>query len=433
MSSSLTLGFTLNPEDKYLTPKPVHDLKDLVDARATSRGTPTADARPFTRIGPIQSQTYSPWEISSLGTFVHSQARSFTSHSDSHAFGIDSIWDEFHDLRKIRSAGQHHYLDNQTDDDTDDWWEFAHAASGKLKELLGMSSEHSTNHSPTEELHETMEVKCPLSALEHAITSSPHFSDKDSPVVPVDEILPMLNGLNVLGLDSRREHGSAQTCSPRSPELLGSQYGEAQRNKQPFVDERTDGANNEGLGIGCLEFEDGQNVTLLSMETNFIPIHASASDLECEDYENHRFVDRLNHHSLGSSNRTSDLYSSAFSNTNAWLSQPDTPQTMEFSEYLKDERRLEATDDFQYTESNESATNVNGFLGYQLPEAEHASVLTLKDLPPAHSKQCDSGSSPFEQINGKDLVEKWNEGVEHNKTDLEELFNDLGYLGNMIA
>jgi hypothetical protein len=75
-----------------------------------------------------------------------------------------------------------------------------------------------------------------------------------------------------------------------------------------------------------------------------------------------------------------------------------------------------------------------GFAGYSLSDEEHSSVLTLRNLPGSASKP-PSGDPPFSQQGSKDLVHSWNDGSEHriNMTALEELVEDLGYLGEMIV
>lgn len=75
-----------------------------------------------------------------------------------------------------------------------------------------------------------------------------------------------------------------------------------------------------------------------------------------------------------------------------------------------------------------------GFEGYSLPEAAQSSMLTLRDLP-SSTFQPSSGGSPFSQPGSKDLVHCWNDGSEHrvSMTALDELVEDLGYLGEMIV
>lgn len=74
-----------------------------------------------------------------------------------------------------------------------------------------------------------------------------------------------------------------------------------------------------------------------------------------------------------------------------------------------------------------------GFEGYSLPEEEQSSVLTLRTFPIATFKS-PNGDSLFSQQGSKDLVHSWNDGSEHriHMTALDELVEDLGYLGEII-
>lgn len=130
------------------------------------------------------------------------------------------------------------------------------------------------------------------------------------------------------------------------------------------------------------------------------------------------------------------------------LSQPDTPSISEFGGDFLETRtdsnfephvtlfnvdgpknvRIGSTahlHDTQYPE-------LDGFQGYSLSETEQASVLTLRKSSSA-TLESHGGGSPFGKQGSKDLVRSWNDGSEHRITALEELFDDLGYLGEMIV
>lgn len=130
------------------------------------------------------------------------------------------------------------------------------------------------------------------------------------------------------------------------------------------------------------------------------------------------------------------------------LSQPDTPSISEFGgDFL--ETRIVSNSEPHVTLSNVdgpqnvrigSTSNLHdtqypeldGFQGYSLSETEQASVLTLRKSPTTTLKS-HGGGSPFGKQGRKDLVHSWNDGSEHRITALEELFDDLGYLGEMIV
>ena len=142
------------------------------------------------------------------------------------------------------------------------------------------------------------------------------------------------------------------------------------------------------------------------------------------------------------------------------LSQPISPLRSDFGEALldlRDEHHSEIvsknlSSDFDqlylhptYESSSPSqpapCRGSGGFEGYSLPEEEQTSVLTLRILP-SSTLTSPSGDSPFSQQGSKDIVHSWNDGSEHritspeqriNMTALDELVEDLGYLGEMIV
>ena len=142
---------------------------------------------------------------------------------------------------------------------------------------------------------------------------------------------------------------------------------------------------------------------------------------------------------LISSNRTSGIFSATSTNTGytgcmtpSYYSQPLTPTMSEFggltlNSHHADMSTLEEADEFSdyYLDG--------GFEGYNLPENEHASALTLRNLTNATSKSSLRESSSTNEKSGKKFVERWIDGSKSNKTALEELVDDLGYLGTMIA
>ena len=73
---------------------------------------------------------------------------------------------------------------------------------------------------------------------------------------------------------------------------------------------------------------------------------------------------------------------------------------------------------------------LGGFQGYSLPQDEQGSAHTIKKLPSTHFGHSDHPL--HHQSSNKDLVNSWNDGSEHRMTALEELVDDLGYLGELI-
>lgn len=129
-----------------------------------------------------------------------------------------------------------------------------------------------------------------------------------------------------------------------------------------------------------------------------------------------------------------------------YLAQPDTPAVSEFGcDFV--ETSLVANSETDVTLSNVhglkdarivSTANLydtkypelEGFQGYSLAETEQTSALTLRKFPSSTLESC--GGSPFGKQGSTDLVHSWNDGSEHRITALEELVDDLGYLGELI-
>lgn len=129
------------------------------------------------------------------------------------------------------------------------------------------------------------------------------------------------------------------------------------------------------------------------------------------------------------------------------LSQPDTPSVSEFGGDLLE------TVPCSNSEPRETLSKVHGpknvcigstanlldtqcpqlesFQGNSLSENDQASALTLREFPSTTLKSR-GGGPPFDNRGSKDLVHSWNDGSEHRITALEELVDDLGYLGELI-
>ena len=78
------------------------------------------------------------------------------------------------------------------------------------------------------------------------------------------------------------------------------------------------------------------------------------------------------------------------------------------------------------------ATPLGGFQGYSPHDHAHASAITVRKLPRISSKKTDCAPPFTQQSSKQDLVHSWNDGSEHHVTALEELVDDLGYLGEVI-
>lgn len=122
------------------------------------------------------------------------------------------------------------------------------------------------------------------------------------------------------------------------------------------------------------------------------------------------------------------------------LSQPDTPPISDFGD---DVLGGGIPSDINYCDllgtngprdtftSSLSNRAYPGFQEYSLSEIDQASVLTVCKHPKSSLESRGSGTS-FGQHDSKELVHSWNDGSEHRMTALEELVDDLGYLGKII-
>ena len=109
-------------------------------------------------------------------------------------------------------------------------------------------------------------------------------------------------------------------------------------------------------------------------------------------------------------------------------SQPMTPSVSEFGEFLLDAFHLEDSGPQNLSTEN-SSQPPNRFSGYNLPEAQHASAITLRAEPSSRSKR-PTLDSTFEN---KQLVQNWNDGREHHKKSaLQDLVDEMGYLSSLI-
>lgn len=122
------------------------------------------------------------------------------------------------------------------------------------------------------------------------------------------------------------------------------------------------------------------------------------------------------------------------------LSQPDTPSISDFGEDLlggglSSETKychLLGTQGPRDTSTSSLSNGAYaGFQEYSLSETDQASVLTVCKHPNANLESRGSGTS-FGQNGSTELVHSWNDGSGHQMTALEELVDDLGYLGELI-
>ena len=149
-----------------------------------------------------------------------------------------------------------------------------------------------------------------------------------------------------------------------------------------------------------------------------------------------------NSSSVYSSVRSSQMISPSLTCSTAWtgymspvhLGQPSTPQIKDLEEpnFESIEPSGSSQPSWLSHEDHELRSGTEspgacGFSGYSLPEAEYTSALTLCNLTPA-TLQSSNANSPFRQGIGHEHVESWNDGAL-----FEDVLHDLSYLGGVIV
>lgn len=168
------------------------------------------------------------------------------------------------------------------------------------------------------------------------------------------------------------------------------------------------------------------------------------ADLPCEE----NFNGAQSYAGSVSSYTTNNIFSPGLASSSVYtggmspfhLSQPGTPTISDFGEDALGGGQSSDTNYCDIPETQgpwDTSTSVlstrayAGFQEYSLSETDQASVLTVcKD--PNDSLESSRFGKSYGQHGGTDLVHSWNDGSEHRMTALEELVDDLGYLGELI-
>ncbi|MCJ1404402.1 hypothetical protein MMC11_007627 [Xylographa trunciseda] len=151
------------------------------------------------------------------------------------------------------------------------------------------------------------------------------------------------------------------------------------------------------------------------------------------------------HHAeyVSSSTRTSELFSPSLTSSTVHsgymsplhIGQPNTPETTEFEESF-----LSLDHDASLPRNTNSEVRIDnsctdrayfdgvGFGGYDLNEVKHTSVVTIRSSTPNHAKAATLPTT-YKATSSQDRVTSWNDG----SPALEDLFNELSYLGEIIT
>ncbi|MCJ1283155.1 hypothetical protein MMC26_002482 [Xylographa opegraphella] len=148
--------------------------------------------------------------------------------------------------------------------------------------------------------------------------------------------------------------------------------------------------------------------------------------------------------SVCSSARTSELFSPSLTSSTAYsgymsplhMGQPHTPEATEFAEYFISPehdtplpRIISSKNPAEGTRPDRAYSDGVGFGGYSLTKAEHASSLTIRSSALNQSKAAVAAATTYKATSSQDRVTSWNDG----SAALEELFNELSYLGDIIT
>ena len=151
-----------------------------------------------------------------------------------------------------------------------------------------------------------------------------------------------------------------------------------------------------------------------------------------------------NEYSIASSSkRTSGVFSlsesmdglSHFASPQHRHSQPLTPSVSDFGEFVLEGFHVQEppTGDAFDSEQDLSRRR-SGFTGYNLPDAQHASAITLRAAEPNQRSKRPTLDSAFAS---RELVEQWNDGSDkpshpNQKSALQDLVDEMGYLRSLI-
>ena len=460
-SSTMSAMFTLNPEDKYALPKPPPRTSYLERSSSTpsvserfekakmkfksSRDfhknvnrnqsqnkiqSSQSDTVMFVQVGKLNDLAYYSEPIStrsSLQTVFANFRRPNSARGD-----VDSIQhklDLLDDVRSIDLETPSQKYDSQYD------------PLCLVKNGLTPSTEHihKADLMPSTESRST-----PATAI--ATTDPPNCPSKSFWKLPSMQSIRRDYGdkranfsIPKTPLSVKVDHLSAKSDTLR----LDFDPSDAVRNVQPNVSlSTTDLVSRKSPSAGSNNCKSRPDVQIMgsSDESAFESIHTNANITINSTDQTPRFIV-----DYSSSHSPSQIFSPTLSYSTltdlmvpSQPSQPDTPIMSEFSD--DGLGPSQSTIDFQSTirsigiqrhVTTREPQEPKGFEGYSLPKVQQASTLTLQNLPLTPMSQHGSGSTD-ERESSRFLVESWNDGSEHRNSAIDDIFEDLTYLGGFI-
>lgn len=427
-----TYHYTLNPEDKYVNPAPPippirHKTKiSIASADALLQVNLLECAKPVVlqTVNEVSTADYSSRRESSscynlplhtsVGSPPNSEPRSRQS----------SIWATFDELRSVRSAGHASRVD------FDFGFERPTTSAGRLVKTVDRVSLASAPGRPVSEPHEPVCEPATVGGdLRHVYDpidfpgDNPQINECSSNMglpsgnlflsYPPQQHAATSELLGVLGKSRPSRNQVNDLASQFSLTLIGNNLANPVRLDQTATDHSSD------------LLETGSR----SGRTGRLPdVPAGPGQERCHQTS-----------SVYSSVRSSQVISPSLTFSTALtgymspihLGQPSTPMIDEFEESffdLKLDSFLAPCDEQPEDDNATPHATPSGFPGYNHPEVEYKSALTLRNLQSTTPKD-----SPCKKKSSHDLVSSWNDGLTAPETGLDDLLDELGYLGEVIV
>lgn len=385
-TSSVSLGFTLNPKDKFLTPKPPKAFSHL---RRTSSTSSVVDVFKRRKAGLLQEfSTVSP----------EAPVDKTKSHKLRPSISVPA-------LQLVNS------LKPAACNESNLRWQATWTSSGPVEEPNSVDCSDSrpgSSHgrqSIVAHFHDTSQFSAPArpGTLIETSTAGPQWSRRRS---DLHITLPE---------DGTTEH--AEIIAEDGPLLMRMNARAAELRIDTAISTSTQNQGEKRLQV------PGHDITSMVEIIGPVEMPFQPNELD-EKVQNRSSIFSYAPSSCFSPSMESTVFSGSH------LSQPETPIMSDFGEEFFGTFE---TFELSFGKDNADITPRGDKLNvYSLPEVEYASALTLPNPASAASKATCPESS-FGPKSGNQLVESWNDGSEHRKSALDDLFDDLSYLRGVIV
>ncbi|MCJ1250778.1 hypothetical protein MMC30_008006 [Trapelia coarctata] len=425
-SLTSTYHYTLNPEDKYVNPAPPTSPIPYKSKIFAASADNLSQENQLERVKPI------PLEPVKEGSISNRRASSSCYDLPSNDYGVSlprsepmsrqsSIWATFGELRSVRSAG--HALRMGFDFG----FERPTTSAGRPMEPIGRDSLVSTPRRPLSDAHDPV---CEPATV--GVDLRPVYEPFEFP-----EDIPQIDKRSS---DVRLRSTYALLPGPQQSYDSTSELLSVFEKSRPSRSQVNDLASQFSLTLVGDNITDSRQFNPMDTESSFD--HSETGDRVCGLPDDIIGPVQEKYHqtsSVYSSVRSSQVISPSLTFSTALtgymspvhLGQPSTPMIDEFEESffdLKLDSLLARCDEQPEDEAITHRANNRGFPGYNLPDVENLSALTLRNLQSTTPKD-----SPSKKKSSHDLVSSWNDGLTAPETGQEELLDELGYLGEVIV